>query len=133
MVLTQRQLFFQHLAQTSEKPIALEIEKAEGMYLYDTDGKKYMDLISGISVSNTGHRHPYIVNAIKEQLDKYMHLMVYGEYIQSPQVKLAKMLSDILPQSLSNTYFVNSGSEAIEGAIKLAKKYTGRSEIIAFK
>jgi len=132
-MLTQRQLFFKNLAQTSETPLALEIEKAEGMYLYDTDKKKYMDLISGISVSNTGHRHPHIIKAIKEQTDKYLHLMVYGEYIQSPQVKLAKMLSDILPKSLDNTYFVNSGSEATEGALKLAKKNTGRTEIIAFK
>ena len=132
-MLTQRQLFFQHLAQTSEAPLALEIEKAEGIYLFDKNGKSYIDLISGISVSNTGHRHPEVVAAIKSQLDNYMHLMVYGEYIQTPQVRLATMLSDILPESLNSTYFVNSGSEATEGALKLAKRYTGRGEIIAFK
>jgi acetylornithine/N-succinyldiaminopimelate aminotransferase len=132
-MLTQRQLFFQHLAQTSDKPLALEIERAEGIYLFDNKGKSYIDLISGISVSNTGHRHPAVVNAVKEQLDKYMHLMVYGEYIQTPQVKLAALLAEILPATLNCSYFVNSGSEATEGALKLAKRYTGRSEIIAFK
>jgi acetylornithine/succinyldiaminopimelate/putrescine aminotransferase len=132
-MLTQRQLFLQYLAQTSEEPLALEIEKAEGIYLYDKNGKSYIDLISGISVSNTGHRHPEIIKAIKEQLDKYMHLMVYGEYLQTPQIKLAKMLADLLPSTLNCTYFVNSGSEATEGALKLAKRFTGRSEIIAFK
>ena len=132
-MLTQRQQFFQHLAQTSNKPLALEIERAEGIYLYDNKGKSYMDLISGISVSNTGHRHPQVVKAIEEQLTRYMHLMVYGEYIQSPQVKLAAMLAAFLPPSLDCTYFVNSGTEATEGALKLAKRFTGRSEIIAFK
>lgn len=132
-MLSQRQLFLNHLAQTSETPLALEIEKAEGVYLFDTSGKKYIDLIAGISVSNVGHRHPNVVAAIKNQLDKYMHLMVYGEYVQSPQVNLAKALSDVLPENLSAVYFVNSGSEAIEGAMKLAKRYTGRSEIISFK
>lgn len=132
-MLSQRQLFLNHVAQTSETPLALEIEKAEGVYLFDTSGKKYIDLIAGISVSNVGHRHPNVVAAIKNQLDKYMHLMVYGEYVQSPQVNLAKALSDILPENLSASYFVNSGSEAIEGAMKLAKRYTGRSEIISFK
>ena len=131
-MLTPRQLFFSNLAQTSDSPVLLEIEKAEGIYLYDTSGKKYIDLISGISVSNLGHRHPEVIAAIKEQLDKYMHLMVYGEFIQSPQVQLAKLLADNLPESLGCTYFVNSGSEAVEGAIKLAKRYTGRTEIIAF-
>jgi len=120
-MLSQRQLFLNHIAQTSETPLALEIEKAEGVYLFDTSGKRYLDLISGISVSNVGHRHPKVVEAIKEQVDKYMHTMVYGEYIQSPQVKLAKHLSDNLPENLSSVYFVNSGSEAIEGAMKLAK------------
>lgn len=132
-MLTQRQLFLNHVAQTSETPLALEIEKAEGLYLYDSSGKKYMDLISGISVSNLGHRHPAVVKAIKDQLDKYMHLMVYGEYIQAPQVQLAKELTSHLPDKLSSVYFVNSGSEAIEGAMKLAKRYTGRTEIISFK
>ena len=131
--MTQRELFFRHLAQTSESPLAIEIEKAEGIYLYDKDGKKYIDLISGISVSGTGHRHPAVIKAINEQLEKYLHLMVYGEYIQAPQVQLAKKLSEILPESLSSVYFVNSGSEAIEGALKLAKRFTGKGEIIAFK
>jgi acetylornithine/N-succinyldiaminopimelate aminotransferase len=132
-MVTQRQLFLDHLAQTSETPLALEIEKAEGVYLYDVSGKRYLDLISGISVSNVGHRHPKVIAAIKEQLDKYMHLMVYGEYIQSPQVQLAKRLSELLPSTLSSVYFVNSGSEAIEGAMKLAKRFTGRTEIVSFK
>ena len=128
-----RQLFLEKLAQTSTAPLLLEIEKAEGIYLYDSSGKSYMDLISGIAVSNVGHRHPKVVEAIKTQVDKYMHLMVYGEYIQQPQVKLAALLAEILPQALGCTYFVNSGSEAIEGAMKLAKRYTGRTEIISFK
>ncbi|MFY9310371.1 MAG: aspartate aminotransferase family protein [Bacteroidia bacterium] len=132
-MLTNRQLFFNHLAQTSETPLALEIEKAEGIYLFDTYGKKYIDLISGISVSNVGHRHPKVLSAIQQQLDKYMHLMVYGEYVQSPQVRLAKRLSEYLPESLSSVYFVNSGSEAVEGSMKLAKRFTGRTEIISFK
>lgn len=132
-MLSQRQLFLNHIAQTSETPLALEIEKAEGVYLFDTSGKRYLDLISGISVSNVGHRHPKVVEAIKEQVDKYMHTMVYGEYIQNPQVRLATELSKNLPATLSSVYFVNSGSEAIEGAMKLAKRYTGRTEIISFK
>jgi acetylornithine/succinyldiaminopimelate/putrescine aminotransferase len=132
-MLTNRQLFFNNVAQTSETPLALEIERAEGVYLYDINNKKYLDLISGISVSNVGHRHPKVVKAIKDQLDKYMHLMVYGEFIQSPQTLLAKALADHLPGSLSSVYFVNSGSESVEGAMKLAKRYTGRTEIISFK
>ena len=132
-MLTQRQLFLNHLAQTNETPLALEIEKAEGIYLYDVSGKRYLDLISGISVSTIGHRHPKVIAAIKDQLDKYMHVMVYGEYILSPQVQLAKLLSEHLPSTLSSVYFVNSGSEAIEGAMKLAKRFTGRTEIISFK
>ena len=132
-MLTDRQLFLNNLAQTSDSPLALEIIKAEGVYLIDISGKKYMDLISGISVSNIGHRHPKVVKAIKEQADKYLHLMVYGEYIQSPQVRLAGMLAELLPEKLACCYFVNSGSEAVEGALKLAKRYTGRKKIIAFK
>lgn len=132
-MLTQRQLFLQHLAQTSETPLALEIESAEGIYLKAVSGKTYMDLISGISVSNVGHRHPRVVKAIQHQLEKYMHLMVYGEYIQSPQVKLSMLLSELLPEKLNSVYLVNSGSEAIEGAMKLAKRYTGRTEIISFR
>jgi acetylornithine/succinyldiaminopimelate/putrescine aminotransferase len=132
-IITNRQLFLQNLAQTSNTPLLLEIEKAEGIYLYDVYGKKYFDLISGISVSNVGHRHPKVVEAIKQQLDNYMHLMVYGEYIQSPQVKYAELLTKQLPENLSSVYFTNSGSEANEGALKLAKRVTGRSEIISFK
>lgn len=131
-MLTNRQLFLNNLAQTSDSPLALEITKAEGVYLFDISGKKYMDLISGISVSNTGHRHPAVVKAIKDQADNYLHLMVYGEYIQSPQVKLADALAILLPENLNNCYFVNSGSEAVEGALKLAKRFTGRRKIVAF-
>jgi len=132
VMLTERQLFFKHLAQTSPDPLALEIVKAEGLYLYSSDGRKYIDMISGISVSNTGHRHPEVTEAVRRQLDKYMHLMVYGEYILSPQVKLATKLAGILPANLNSVYLVNSGSEAVEGALKLAKKFTGRTEIAAF-
>ncbi|MEO6883923.1 MAG: aspartate aminotransferase family protein [Bacteroidia bacterium] len=131
--MTNRQLFLQHLAPTSDAPLALEIKKAKGIYLYGTQKKKYMDLISGISVSNVGHSHPKVISAIKKQLEDYMHLMVYGEYIQSPQIKLAKKLSELLPNNLNCSYFVNSGSEAVEGALKLAKRFTGRTEIISFK
>ena len=133
MHISQRQLFFSHVAQTSPEPLALEIEKAEGVYLCGSDGKKYLDFISGISVSNVGHRHPKVLAAIHEQLNKHMHLMVYGEYIQSPQVKLATSLSQTLPGNLDSIYFVNSGTEATEGAIKLVKRATGRKKIIAFK
>lgn len=131
--MTNREIFFQHMGLPSRNPMGLEINKAEGIYLYDKQGKEYIDLVSGVSVSNIGHRHPAIVKAVKSQLDQYMHLMVYGEYIQSPQVQLAKQLTDLLPEQLNSVYFVNSGSEANEGAMKLAKRFTGRSEIIAFK
>lgn len=127
-----RELFFRHLAQTSEFPMGLEIERAEGIYLIDTDQKKYVDLISGIAVSNLGHSNPEIQAAIIEQVKKNMHVMVYGEFIQSPQVNLATALTALLPESLSSVYFVNSGSEAVEGALKLAKRFTGRSEFISF-
>ena len=130
-MLTNRQLFLQNLAQTSSTPLMIEIERAEGSYLFAPDGKKYLDLISGISVSNVGHRHPKVVQAAKDQLDKYMHLMVYGEYVQSPQVKLAEALTATLPPNLNSVYLVNSGSEAVEGALKLAKRYTGRSNFIS--
>ena len=132
-MISQRQLFLQHIAQPSSTPLLLEIEKAEGIYLYAKGGKRYIDLVSGVSVSNVGHSHPKVVKAVKEQVDKYMHLMVYGEYVQSPQVQYAKLLTDNLPNNLDTVYFVNSGSEAIEGALKLAKRNTHRSEIIAFK
>ena len=132
-MISERQLFLAHLAQTSDTPVMLDIEKAEGVYLYGPCGKKYIDLISGISVSNLGHRHPAILEAIKEQTDRYLHTMVYGEYVLSPQIRFAKLLVDQLPPSLDNVYLVNSGSEAIEGAMKLAKRYTGRPGIIACK
>jgi acetylornithine/succinyldiaminopimelate/putrescine aminotransferase len=126
--------FKKYIAQASTfDAFQLEVESAQGIYVYDKSGNQYFDLMSGIAVSNIGHRHPYVINAIKEQLDKYMHVMVYGEFMESPQVKLAKRLSDLLPPDLNMTYFVNSGSEAIEGALKLARKYTTRSEIIACK
>ena len=131
--MTNRELFFHHLAQTSSTPLALEIERAEGIYLFDKQGKKYIDLISGISVSNVGHRHPKVMGAIHEQLEKYMHVMVFGENIQSPQVQFAKALCELLPEKLNSVYFVNSGAEAVEGAMKLAKRFTGRPEIISFR
>lgn len=129
--MNNRQLFLSHLAQTTDFPLMIEIERAEGIYMYGPDGKRYIDLISGIGVSNVGHRHPQVLNAIQEQLDKYLHLMVYGEYVQSPQVQLAQALCQTLPDTLNNVYLVNSGSEAVEGALKLAKRYTNRREIIS--
>ena len=132
-MLTNRQLFLRHLGQTSSAPMMLEIVRAEGIFMYGSDGKKYMDFISGVSVSNTGHCHPKVVDAVKTQVDSYMHLMVYGEIIQSPQVKYAERLAELLPPQLNTCYFVNSGSEAVEGALKLAKRFTGRSRIISFK
>ena len=133
MMYTSKQLFLKYLGQTSQSPLLLEVEKAEGVFMYGPSGEKYLDLISGVSVSNTGHRHPGVVNAIRQQLDAYMHLMVYGEIIQSPQVKYAELLSKHLPPSLSSTYFVNSGSEAVEGALKLARRFTGRGKIVSFR
>ncbi len=130
-MLTQRQLFLQHIAQTSDAPLAVEIKNGQGVYLYDILGKKYLDLISGIGVSALGHCHPKIVEAIQEQATKYTHTMVYGEYIQSPQVQLAKTLTEVLPENLASVYFTNSGAEATEGAMKLAKRYTGRTEILS--
>ncbi|MFY7911963.1 MAG: aspartate aminotransferase family protein [Emticicia sp.] len=129
--MTTRQLFLQNVAQTSDFPLALEIQKAEGIYLY-SETKKYIDLISGIGVSNVGHRHPKVVEAIKNQVDNYMHLMVYGEYIQAPQVHLAEALCKTLGHtSLNNVYFTNSGTEAVEGAMKLAKRFTQRTNIVS--
>lgn len=130
---TNRQLFLNHVAQTSAAPLLLEIERAEGVYLYGADGKKYLDLIAGISVSNVGHSHPEVVKAVREQAEKYMHLMVYGEFVESPQVKYAKRLCEFLPPNLDNVYFTNSGAEATEGAMKLAKRYTGRTRMVSFK
>lgn len=128
-----RHIFYHHLGLPGSSPLGLEISEARGIYFYDTEGKEYIDLVSGVSVSNLGHNHPAIVNAVKEQAEKHMHLMVYGEIIQSPQVLLAHKLSELLPSDLSSVYFVSTGSEAIEGAMKLAKRFTGRTEIISFK
>lgn len=128
----QRQLFLKHVAQTSPSPIALEIVKARGCKLYDREDKEYIDLIAGISVCNVGHCNPKVVKAIQKQADKYLHLLVYGEIIETPQVQYAKLLTDYLPASLNTVYFTNSGAEATEGAMKLAKKVTGRTQIIAF-
>jgi acetylornithine/succinyldiaminopimelate/putrescine aminotransferase len=130
--MTERELFFRYLGLPSHQPMGLEIERAEGLYIYDKSGKKYLDLVSGISVSNIGHRHPAVILAIEDQLKKYLHLNVYGEFIQTPQVKLAEKLVSLLPSALNSVYLVNSGSEAIEGALKLAKRFTGRTEVIAF-
>ena len=131
--MTNREIFYRNMGLPSSSPMGIEMERAQGIYIYDTNGKEFIDLVSGVSVSNIGHRHPKVIEAIHEQLEKYMHLMVYGEFIQAPQVLLAKNLTDHLPEKLNSVYFVNSGSEAIEGALKLAKRFTNRTEIIAFK
>jgi len=132
MGFTHRQLFQKHMAPTSDAPLALEIVSAEHIYLTDCHGKTYIDLISGIAVSNVGHRNPAVVQAIKNQVDQYMHLMVYGEYIQSPQVLLAEALvKSTHSNHLNQVYFTNSGTEAVEGAMKLAKRYTKRTEFIS--
>jgi len=127
-----RNSFFSSIAQTSDHPVALEVDYAEGPWIYSTNGNKYLDFISGIAVSSLGHRHPAVVEAVKKQVDKHMHVMVYGEYIQEPQVRYAELLTDQLPESLGRVYFVNSGTEAVEGALKLAKKFTGRHKFVAF-
>ncbi len=130
-MLTLRQLFLANNAQTTNFPLLLEFERAEGIYLYNKEGRAYIDLISGIGVSNLGHSNPKVIGAIKDQVDKYMHLMVYGEYVQTPQVRFAQKLTSILPDNLQSVYFVNSGAEAVEGALKLAKRFTGRQQIIS--
>ncbi|SFV30948.1 aspartate aminotransferase family protein [Thermoflavifilum thermophilum] len=130
--MNHRELFFRHLAQTSDEPLAWEISKAEGACLWDATGKSYLDLIGGISVCHVGHRHPRVLQAIAEQAEHYLHVMVYGELIQSPQVQYAELLARHLPASLQQVYFTNSGAEAIEGAMKLAKRYTGRPHIFCF-
>jgi len=132
-MLTNRQRFLQHVAQTTNFPWAIEIAKAKGVYMYDPTGKPYLDLIAGIGVSNIGHCHPKVVKAVQDQVADYMHLMVYGEVIQSPQVQLAEELSKTLPDKIDSVYFVNSGTEATEGALKLVKRFTGRTEIISAK
>lgn len=136
-LVTQRQLFFDHIAQTSDFPLGLEIERAEGVFLTGSTGEQYLDLISGIGVSNVGHRHPAVTRAIHEQVDRYLHLMVYGEFVQTPQTRLAQALTQTLsPYStefgpIDTVYFANSGTEAVEGAMKLAKRVTGRAEFIS--
>lgn len=132
-MISLRTLFLQHVAQTSDSPLGLEIKRAEGVFIYDTHDRAYLDLISGISVSSIGHCNPAVVKAIQEQSKRYLHLMVYGEYVQAPQVEYAVALTELLPENLSQVYFVNSGSEANEGALKLAKRFTGRTELIGFE
>ncbi|TVZ51016.1 aspartate aminotransferase family protein [Dokdonia sp. Hel_I_53] len=123
--------FFKYQAQTTPHPLAMEVHRAEGSYIYDTSEKRYLDFVAGVSACSLGHQHPRVKDAIKSQLDKYMHVMVYGEYAQSPAVQLTKLLAQHLPSPLESTYLVNSGTEAIDGAIKLARRATGRTEIIA--
>lgn len=125
--------FLRHIAQTSDAPIGLEVSHAEGPFIYTTDGKRFTDFISGIAVSSLGHRHPRVVDAIHEQVDKHLHVMVYGEFVQKPQVDFAELLMSYLPDKLEQIYLVNSGTETTEGALKLAKKYTGRTKLIGFK
>ena len=132
-MISQRQLFLRHVAQTSDAPMMLEIDRAEGSFLFDTEGAAYLDLIAGISVSVLGHRHPNVQQAIEKQVNKYWHTLVYGEFVLSPQVELATLLTQHLPDNLDAVYFTNSGTEATEGAMKLAKRHTGRSEIIAMR
>ena len=127
------EIFLKHLAQTTPHPFLIDIEKAEGIYLYGPDGRRYLDLISGIAVSNTGHRHPEIIKAITDQLEKHLHVMVYGEYVQSAPNILVEKLTSLLPPELNCCYLTNSGTEANEGALKLAKRLTGRTELIAFR
>lgn len=123
--------FFKYQAQTTPHPLALKVSHAKGSYIYDTDGHAHLDFVAGVSACSLGHCHPVVVNAVKEQVDRYMHVMVYGEYIQEITLTYTKLLASYLPKNLETTYLVNSGTEAIEGALKLARKYTGRSEIIA--
>lgn len=131
--ITNRQIFLNNVAQTSPAPLMLEIERAAGVKLFSAGGKEYIDLIAGISVSNLGHSHPKVVKAVQQQAGKYMHLMVYGEFVETPQVKYAEKLASFLPPQLNNVYFTNSGTEATEGALKLAKRVTGRTQLISFK
>lgn len=130
--ISHKELFLRHVAQTSQAPIGIEMVKAEGVYLYGADGQQYIDLIAGFSVANIGHSHPAVVKAVQIQAAEYMHLIVYGEFIQQPQVAYAKLLTEHLPASLNCVYFTNSGTEATEGAMKLAKRVTGRTRIISF-
>ena len=131
--INNRQLFFQHLAQTSDKPIGIEVASANGIYIHDVAGKAFIDMIAGFSVCNIGHSHPAVIKAIQEQVEKYMHVIVYGEFVQAPQVQYAKAITALLPENLDAVYFTNSGAEATEGAMKLAKRVTGRTKIVSFK
>lgn len=131
--MSARDFFLSHLGQTTPFPFLIEVERAEGIYIYDKNGKAYMDMISGVAVNNIGHRHPKVVSALKDQIDKYLHVMVYGEFIQDPQQLLVKELLEVLPKSLDGVYIVNSGTEAIEAALKLAKRVTGRTELVSFR
>ena len=126
-----KEIFFNHLAQTTPFPIGLEVDFAEGSHIIDKQGKRYLDMIAGVAVSNIGHRHPKVVEAIKKQVDRHLHVMVYGEYLQDSQNELAALLHSVLPQHLDNFYFVNSGAEAVEAALKLAKRATGRNQFIS--
>lgn len=132
-MISNRELFLQNTAQTSNSPRLIEVEKAEGSYLYGPQGQKYLDLVSGFNVSNIGHRHPEVIKAIQNQLEKYLHVTVYGEFVQAPQVQLATKLLEQLPSSFGSVYLTNSGAEAVEGSMKIAKRYTGRRQIIAAK
>ncbi len=123
--------FLKYQAQTTPHPLAMEVDRAEGSYIYDTSGKRYLDFVAGVSACSLGHQHPRVKAAIIAQLDRYLHVMVYGEYAQSAPVQLTKLLAKHLPEGLNSTYLVNSGTEAIDGAIKLARRATGRTEIIA--
>jgi acetylornithine/N-succinyldiaminopimelate aminotransferase len=131
--MSQRDFFLSHLGQTTPFPFLVEVDRAEGIYIYDKQGKSYMDMISGVAVNNIGHRHPKVVSALKNQIDKYLHVMVYGEFIQDSQQLLVKELLEVLPSSLDGVYVVNSGTEAIEAALKLAKRVTGRMELVSFR
>lgn len=132
-MMTERDFFLQHLGQTTPFPFLIEVDRSEGIYIYDKQGKAYMDMISGVAVNNIGHRHPKVVEALKNQIDKYLHVMVYGEFIQDAQQLLVKELLEVLPDSLDGVYVVNSGTEAIEAALKLAKRVTGKTELVSFR
>ncbi|MBO4993644.1 MAG: aspartate aminotransferase family protein [Alistipes sp.] len=128
-----RKQFLRHVAQTSPSPQLIEVERAEGVFFYTPEGKPYYDLISGVSVSNVGHANRAVVEAVQRQAAEYMHIMVYGEMVERPQVEFAQLLAQTLPDPLDSVYFLNSGAEAVEGALKLAKRYTGRTEMISMR
>ena len=128
---TLRQEFLAHIGQTSPEPLLIEVERAEGVYFYTPEGKRYYDLVSGVSVNNVGHANPKVTAAVQQQAADYMHIMVYGEMVERPQVQYATQIASLLPDPLDSVYFVNSGSEAVEGALKLAKRYTGRHKMMS--